>query len=145
MRFKLERMLIGGQLRAGDLPDAWNAEMDSYFHTFPQSYSEGVMQDIHWSSGAFGYFPCYALGNMYAAQFYAKAEKELGDLQQMFAAGDFSPLLGWLRRNVHSQGSRLLPRDLLRAAAGEELSADYLMAYLEVKVRRRRTGWHESN
>ncbi len=136
MRFKLERMLIGGELGAADLPDAWNASMDRYFHTSPQNYSDGVMQDVHWSSGAFGYFPSYALGNMYAAQFYAKAEKELGDLQEMFAAGEFSPLLGWLRQNVHSQGSRLLPRDLVKAATGDELHADYLISYLEGKYKK---------
>ncbi|MDR3566961.1 MAG: carboxypeptidase M32 [Syntrophobacteraceae bacterium] len=133
MRFKLERMLIGGELRARELPEAWDSEMDRYFHLRPKNYSEGVMQDIHWSSGAFGYFPSYGLGNMYAAQFFAKAQKELGDLQKMFAAGDFWPLLGWLRKNIHSQGSRLLPRDLVRTATGEQLQADYLIGYLEGK------------
>ncbi|MDR3556818.1 MAG: carboxypeptidase M32 [Syntrophobacteraceae bacterium] len=133
MRFKLERMLIDGQLEPQDLPDAWNGAMERYFHILPQNHSEGVMQDIHWSSGAFGYFPSYALGNMYAAQFYAKAQKELGDLPEMFATGEFSPLLGWLRGNVHSRGSRLLPRDLVRAATGADLDADYLIAFLEAK------------
>ena len=94
------------------------------------------MQDVHWPSGAIGYFPSYALGNMYAAQFYAKAEQELGDLQEMFEAGEFSPLLGWLRQNIHSQGSRHLPRDLVKAATGEELNADYLTDYLEQKYER---------
>ena len=133
MRFKLERMLISGRLRAAELPEAWDSEMERYLHLRPKNHSEGVMQDIHWSSGAFGYFPSYALGNMYAAQFYAKAEKELGDLQQMFSAGEFWPLLGWLRQNIHFQGSRLLPRDLVRAATGEELGAEHLITYLEGK------------
>ncbi len=133
MRFKLERMLTDGNIQAADLPEAWNTEMDRYFHIIPQNYSEGVMQDPHWSSGAFGYFPSYALGNMYAAQFYAGAEKELGDLQQMFAAGEFSPLLAWLRQKVHSQGSRNLARDLVREATGEDLNPDYLIDYLERK------------
>ncbi|MGC8492745.1 MAG: carboxypeptidase M32 [Syntrophobacteraceae bacterium] len=133
MRFKLERMLIGGGLQAADLPQAWNSLMDRYFHIQPQSFSEGVLQDIHWSSGAFGYFPSYALGNMYAARFYAKAKEELGDPEQMFSAGEFSPLLEWLRKNVHSRGSRLIARDLVKAACGEELNADSLVSYLEAK------------
>ena len=74
MRFKLERMLIGGQLEAEDLPEAWNTKMEKYFHLVPPDHADGVMQDVHWPSGAIGYFPSYALGNMYAAQFYAKAE-----------------------------------------------------------------------
>jgi carboxypeptidase Taq len=133
LRFQLERMLIGGQLRTADLPEAWDRAMKRYFHIRPKNYSEGVMQDIHWSSGAFGYFPSYGLGNMYAAQFYAKAQRELGDLQQMFAAGEFWPLLGWLRQNIHSQGSRLLPRDLVRTATGDELNPEYLNDYLARK------------
>ncbi len=133
MRFKLERMLIGAQLEPDELPQAWNEAMEGYFHIRPRNDSEGVMQDVHWSSGAFGYFPGYALGNLYAAQFYAKAQKELGDPRQMFAAGEFSPLLQWLRENVHSQGSRFLPRDLVRRATGGELEVDCFIDYIEKK------------
>ena len=136
MRFKLERMLIAGDLDPTDLPEAWNARINHYFHLLPSGYSDSVMQDIHWAGGLIGYFPCYALGNMYAAQFYAKAEKELGNLDKMFGAGDFLPLREWLRRNVHSQGCRRLARDLVKAVTGEDLNADYLTGYLKQKYER---------
>jgi carboxypeptidase Taq len=136
MRFKLERMIIGGELEPDDLPEAWNSFMERYLHVLPPDYSDGVMQDVHWSSGAIGYFPSYALGNIYAAQFFAKAEENLGNLQEMFGAGEFAPLLEWFRRNVHSHGSRYLPRELVKAATGEELNADYLIGYLKHKYER---------
>jgi carboxypeptidase Taq len=133
MRFKLERLLIGGCLEPEDLPEAWNAHMKEYFNLRPPDYSDGVMQDVHWSSGAIGYFPSYALGNMYAAQFYMKAEKDLGNLEEMFEAGEFAPFLEWFLKNIHSQGSRHLPRDLVKTITGQELNADYLMGYLTRK------------
>jgi carboxypeptidase Taq len=136
MRFKLERMLIGGKLEPDDLPEGWNTWTERYFRLLPPDYSNGVMQDVHWSAGAIGYFPSYALGNMYAAQFYAKAEENLGNLQEMFEAGEFGPFLGWFRQNVHSQGSRHLPRNLVKAATGEDLNADYLIAHLKEKYGR---------
>ncbi|MGA2402252.1 MAG: carboxypeptidase M32 [Syntrophobacteraceae bacterium] len=136
MRFELERMLIGGDLEPVDLPGAWNAKMEKYLRLVPPDYADGVMQDVHWSGGAIGYFPSYALGNMYAAQFYAKAREKLCDLQEMFEAGEFAPFLGWLRENIHSQGSRHLPRNLVKAATGEDLNADYLIAYLREKYGR---------
>ncbi len=136
MRFELERMLIGGALDPEDLPEAWNTKMERYFRLLPPDYSDGVMQDVHWAFGAIGYFPSYALGNMYAAQFYAKAEQKLGSLHEMFAAGEFAPFLEWFRQNVHSPGSRYLPRDLVKAATGEDLNADYLIGYLKQKYER---------
>jgi carboxypeptidase Taq len=136
MRFRLERMLIGGELEPEDLPEAWNAYTKKYFNLLPPGYSDGVMQDVHWPSGAIGYFPSYALGNMYAAQFYAKAQEDLGNLQEMFEAGEFAPLIEWFRKNIHSQGSRYLPRDLVKAVTGKELNADYLIGYLKRKYGR---------
>jgi carboxypeptidase Taq len=133
MRFELERLLIGGELEPRDLPEAWNAKMEKYLGLVPPDYSDGVMQDIHWSGGAFGYFPSYALGNMYAAQFYAEAEKRMGDLQEIFEAGEFALFVEWLRENIHSRGSRHLPRDLVKKVTGEDLNADYLRGYLKSK------------
>jgi carboxypeptidase Taq len=136
MRFELEKMLIGGGLEPEDLPGAWNSKMEQYLRIVPPDYAEGVMQDVHWSGGAIGYFPSYALGNMYAAQFYAKAQQKLGNLREMFEAGEFGLFLGWLRENIHSQGSRHLPRDLVKAVTGEELNAHHLIGYLEQKYGR---------
>jgi carboxypeptidase Taq len=136
MRFELEKMLIGDELEPEDLPGAWNAKMERYLRLVPPDYADGVMQDVHWFGGAIGYFPSYALGNMYAAQFHAKAQQKLGNLQEMFEAGDFGHLLGWLRENIHSPGSRHLPRDLVKAVTGHELSARHLIDYLEQKYER---------
>jgi carboxypeptidase Taq len=133
MRFEIERMLIGGELEPRDLPEAWNAKMQQYFGLVPPNYSDGVMQDIHWSGGAFGYFPSYALGNMYAAQFYSRAQKEAGNLQEIFGAGKFDLFLEWLREHIHSQGSRHFPRGLVKAVTDEDLNPGYLTNYLHQK------------
>ena len=133
MRFELERALMRGEMEPKDLPEAWNDKMKRYLGITPPDYANGVMQDIHWSEGAIGYFPSYALGNLYAAQFYAKAEEELGSLENMFEAGEFRPFTTWFRERVHSRGSRHQPRDLVKAVTGKELNGDYLINYLERK------------
>jgi carboxypeptidase Taq len=133
MRFELERALIRGEIEAKDLPEAWNDKMNRYLGITPPDYASGVMQDVHWSGGSIGYFPSYALGNLYAAQFYAKAEEELGDLQTMFEAGEFRPFMMWFRERVHSRGSRHQPRDLVKVVTGNELDGGYLVSYLERK------------
>ncbi len=130
LRFELERQLLGGDLNVGDLPSAWNERMEAYLGLVPPDFSQGVMQDVHWAGGHIGYFPTYTLGNLYAAQFYARAERDLGDLQEHFARGEFAPLLTWLRQNIHRQGSRWRPQDLVRQVTGEELQARYLIEYL---------------
>jgi len=92
------------------------------------------LQDIHWSGGAIGYFPTYTLGNMYAAQFFDRAGKDLGDLSAMFARGEFAPLLGWLRKNIHSQGRRYTARQLVKKVTGQDLSANPLLRHLNRKA-----------
>ncbi len=91
------------------------------------------MQDVHWSSGSIGYFPTYTLGNLYAAQFFHRAKSDLGDLDSFISRGEFEPLLEWLRKNIHSQGSTYLPRELLIRATGEDLNPGFLIDYLENK------------
>lgn len=132
-RFELERDLINGRLAVSDLPEAWNLKMQEYLGLTPPDYRLGVMQDVHWSAGLFGYFPTYTLGNLYAAQFYAKAHRELGNLEEQFARGDFAPLLHWLRERIHSQGSRYRPRELVRQVTGEDLDSRFLEEYLRGK------------
>lgn len=133
LRFELEVPLARGELEVDDLPDAWNAKMRTYLGVTPPDYATGVMQDVHWSSGSIGYFPTYTLGNLNAAQFFRKAEDDLGDLGALFERGEFRELLQWLRKNIHSQGSRYMPRDLVRTVTGEELNPHYLIDYLERK------------
>jgi len=133
LRFELEVALVRGDLQVDDLPAVWNEKMRAYLGLTPPDYSSGVMQDVHWSSGSIGYFPTYTLGNLSAAQFFAKANEQITDLEYQISRGDFSELLGWLRRNIHSQGSRYLPRDLIRHVTGEDLDSKYLIDYLNRK------------
>jgi carboxypeptidase Taq len=133
LRFELERALMNHDLQVEELPGAFSDKMRACLGLTPPDFSQGVMQDVHWSSGLFGYFPTYTLGNLYAAQFYARAEAELGPLSERFAAGDFAALLTWLREKIHRQGHRLWARPLLREVTGEDLTPLYLVSYLRRK------------
>jgi carboxypeptidase Taq len=133
LRFELERSLVRGELQVADLPGAWNEKMAAYLGMRPLNQAQGVMQDVHWSAGYLGYFPTYTLGNLYAAQFFARAERDLGDLAERFARGDFGPLLQWLREKIHHRGKQYRPRELVRQVTGEALSPQYLINYLQKK------------
>ena len=135
LRFELEKALMEGELEVGDLPGVWNERMQSYLGIRPGSDAEGVLQDIHWSLGLIGYFPTYTLGNLYGAQFYRRACADLGDLPGQIRRGELSGLLGWVRENIHSRGSRLTASELVQEVTGEPLRVDYLMEYLEGKYR----------
>ena len=134
LRFELERELIDGDLRCDDLPQAWGDRYESYLGIRPKNDSEGVMQDVHWAAGLIGYFPTYTLGNIFAAQLMLAAQRELGDVSGMIAEGNFRPLLGWLRTNIHQHGRCKKPTDLIAAATGETLSSKPLLQYLEAKL-----------
>lgn len=136
VRFELETALLDGDLAAGDLPQAWNDLYRDYLGIVPPSDLQGCLQDIHWSIGLFGYFPTYALGNLMSVQLYQAAERQLGSLEGLIRAGDFAPLLDWLRENVHSHGSRYRPSQLLERATGAKLDARPYLAYLEEKFGR---------
>lgn len=118
IRFELERAMIAGDLAAADVPDAWNAGYQRYLGITPASDAEGCLQDTHWSAGLVGYFPAYTLGDVYSAQFFAAAARDVGDLEAAFARGDFSGLLGWLRANVHRHGQRFTAARLVDRATG---------------------------
>ncbi len=133
LRFELEIALFRREISVDDLPEAWNEKMQKYLGQAPPDYARGVMQDIHWSGGAFGYFPTYTLGNMYAAQFFAQAQRDVGNLEELFSRGDFSTFLNWLRENIHCRGSQYLPRELVRAVTGEDLNPGYLTSYIKQK------------
>jgi len=131
IRFEIERVLFSGDLEVADLPHFWDHQYDSLLGIRPADPAQGVLQDIHWSIGLFGYFPTYTLGTMAAAQLFAAAERELGDQEAAFAAGEFGDLLGWLRRQVHSHGSLLPADELIERATGKPLAADDLLHYLK--------------
>lgn len=136
LRFDLELALTRGHLTVDDLPEAWNAKMRDYLGLVPPGHASGVMQDVHWSAGLIGYFPTYALGNMLAAQFFHGFAQEAGDPEEEFAAGNFRPLLSFLREKVHAQGGRFPARELVLRVTGAPLTADRLAEYLEEKFGR---------
>jgi carboxypeptidase Taq len=134
LRFELEQAMITGDLAAADLPAAWNEKMKTYLGITPPDDAHGVLQDIHWSGGAIGYFPTYTLGNLYAAQFFEQAKKDLGDIDASFARGDFAPLLAWLREKIHRHGKRYTARQLVKKVTGTDLSAGPLLKHLNQKA-----------
>ena len=133
LRFEIEQAIINEGLPVEEIPAAWNALFKEYLGLDVPDDSLGVLQDIHWSFGAIGYFPTYALGNLYGAQFFAQARKEIPDLDAHFAAGDFEPLLNWLREHIYQHGQRYRAHDLVQVITGEPLSYKPLMAYLRDK------------
>ena len=115
LRFEMEQALMTGDLPPGDVPKVWNEKFKQSFGLTPPSDTLGCLQDVHWSFGGIGYFPTYTLGNMYAAQLMEQARKDLGDLDDDFRRGEFSPLKGWLNEKVHRPGQRLRANDLCQA------------------------------
>ena len=134
LRFELEQALLNDELKVADLPAAWNEKMKRYLSLTPPDDARGCLQDIHWSSGSIGYFPTYTLGNLYAAQFFEQATRDLGDLEGQFARGEFAPLLGWLRENIHRHGKRYPAGDLVKRVTGKALSSEPLMRHLDRKA-----------
>jgi carboxypeptidase Taq len=131
LRFELEKKLFAGTLAVRDLPKAWNDASQALLGLTPSNDCEGVLQDVHWSDGAFGYFPSYCVGNMMAAQLWYRALTLRPKLEEEFARGDFTWLLSWLRETIHAQGKRLDTLGLVRHATGEELSPKWLLRYLK--------------
>ncbi len=135
LRFELEMALLAGDLPVKDLPAAWNDRMKELVGITPASDSKGVLQDIHWSAGLFGYFPTYALGNLYGAQFAATIRERVGDLDARLENGDFSPVLSWQREHIHSHGRMYSAGDLCEKATGKRLDPTYFVKYLNGKFK----------
>ncbi len=134
LRFEIERALFTGSLDVSDVPTAWNDKMNSILGITPENDSEGCLQDIHWSMGAFGYFPTYALGNLYAAQFFEQARLDIPDLDDRIATGDHQPLLSWLRENIHRHGKQYRAGELVERVTGKPLSIEPFKAYISGKM-----------
>lgn len=140
LRFELESALISGSLAVKDLPAAWNEKMKELLGVVPPDDAHGCLQDIHWSMGAFGYFPSYSLGNLYAAQFWNAMKRDVPGLvalgrQDAGASQEYdtSPVLAWLREHIHKPGSTWTPGELVQRVTGEPLNADHFVRYLEAK------------
>ncbi|WP_247730676.1 carboxypeptidase M32 [Halovivax limisalsi] len=136
VRFEIERELISGDLDVEDVPQVWNDKYEEYLGVRPETDAEGALQDIHWSHGSFGYFPTYSLGSVLAAQLYAAAEDEVGDVDAQVRQGEFDDLNGWLRENVHRHGAKYTTPDLVERATGEPYSADAFIDYATEKYGR---------
>jgi carboxypeptidase Taq len=133
LRFELEVALIEGSLSVADLPAAWNSKMEEYLRVIPKDDSAGVLQDIHWADGLFGYFPTYVIGSVLSVQFFGAALKAHPEIPEETRSGRFSTLLGWLRENVHRHGSRYYPDELVERATGRPLDTAPYLRYLEDK------------
>jgi carboxypeptidase Taq len=133
LRFNLETMLVAGELRVADLPEAWSSQSRSLLGITPARDSEGVLQDIHWSMGSIGYFPTYALGNLYAGQLREAMQRDLGDLTRPIEAGELDALLQWLREKVHRHGRVYPAGELCRRVTGSSLDAGPYLRYLNEK------------
>ena len=132
LRFELEVDLIEERVAVADLPEVWNARMEQYLGYTPTDDVEGVMQDVHWSEGLFGYFPTYTLGNLYSAAIRDAMAQDL-QIDDLVRAGEFAPILAWLRERVHAVGAVPLGEDLMREVTGKPLQIDSFMTYLETK------------
>ena len=135
IRYELEKSLINGEITVTELPALWNEKMKEYLGIEPANDGEGVLQDVHWSAGLIGYFPTYALGNIYAAQFTEQMKKELPKYEQLLLDGNLIPIKEWLDKKIHQYGKLKTPTQLLKDITGEELNAKYLIEYLTNKVR----------
>ncbi|MCR2820194.1 carboxypeptidase M32 [Lederbergia panacisoli] len=133
IRYEIEKGLFNGEIQVGDLPDVWNDKYEEYLGIRPSNDAEGVLQDVHWSGGSFGYFPSYALGYMYAAQLKNAMLKDLPNYEELLRNGDLLPIKNWLTEHVHQYGKTKEPLEIIKLATGEGLSAKYLANYLEEK------------
>jgi carboxypeptidase Taq len=133
LRFELEQALVAGDIPVSALPQAWNAKMESLLGVVPPTDRAGVLQDIHWTRPSFGYFPTYALGNLYAAQLFVAAQEQSPEISSELEQGRTGALLAWLSQNIHQHGRKFLPTELIKRATGEPLSERHYVAYATEK------------
>ncbi|MBO9128195.1 carboxypeptidase M32 [Bacillus sp. 165] len=135
VRYEIEKGLFDGDIQVQDLPQIWNDKMEEYLGVRPETDAQGVLQDVHWAGGSFGYFPSYALGYMYAAQFKHAILKVIPNFDELLQAGNITPIREWLTANIHQYGKMKKPLEILQDVTGEGLNAAYLADYLESKYK----------
>jgi carboxypeptidase Taq len=135
IRFEIEKELLAGRIGVAELPELWNRKYKDYLGVAIENDSEGVMQDTHWASGYFGYFPTYALGNIYSGQLLAKLDKEMSEWREKAMKGDFAGIKKWLTANVHTYGNLYDPADLIKKVTGEPLNVKPYLSYLDKKYK----------
>ncbi len=135
IRYELEKQLVNGELKVADLPRVWNEKYEEYLGVTPSDDTHGVLQDVHWAGGGFGYFPSYSLGNMYAAQMMDAMKRVLPAYDDYIGRGELAPIKEWLTEKVYRHGRVLTPTDVIKNASGSELDPTYLTDYLESKYK----------
>lgn len=133
IRYEIEKDLINGRITVNDLKELWNKKYKEYLGVEPKNDSEGILQDMHWSDGSFGYFPSYALGNLYGAQMFHKLLEEKPNIMEEVKNGNFTEIFNWLKEKVHKHGSLYTPEELIKNITGEELNPKYFIDYLKNK------------
>lgn len=133
IRYELEKGVLNGEIKVEDLPEAWNEKYKEYLGIVPPDDTKGILQDMHWGGGLIGYFPSYALGNLYGAQFLNKMLKDMPDLFKNVEKGKLGPMHEWLKENIHKYGAVYKPDKLIKMVTGEELNAKYFIDYLNKK------------
>jgi carboxypeptidase Taq len=135
LRMELEIAMLEGGLKVRDLPDAWNTRMHEYIGLTPPDDADGVLQDIHWAAGLIGYFPTYALGNLVSVQLWEKIHQDIPGLDGQIAKGQFEELLSWLRKNIHVEGGKFEPQELMIKVTGSKINPGPYLNYLETKYK----------
>ena len=135
LRFDLEKLLISGDLNVSDVEEAWNKRFEADFGYEVEKPSQGILQDVHWAAGAFGYFPTYTLGNVYAGCLFQKMKDEISDLDASLSTGSLNQATAWLCDNVQVHGSLFEPRATVEKAIGAEVTVKPFLNYLEEKFR----------
>ena len=133
LRYEIEKGLFDETIKVKNLPKIWNDKMEEYLGIRPPTDAQGVLQDVHWSGGAFGYFPSYSLGAMYACQFYSKMLLDIGDIPKKIKEGNFSCIKKWLNDNIHQKGRLYSTDDLILKVTGEKLDPCFFIDYLKKK------------
>ena len=133
IRYEIEKGLMEGSVSTEDLDMVWNDMYQEYMGISATDANSGILQDVHWAHGSFGYFPTYSLGSFYAAQFYAQAEKDIPKLSKKLSKGNTEPLLSWLRENIHQHGRRYEADELCNRVTGESLNVDHFLKYAKDK------------
>jgi carboxypeptidase Taq len=134
LRFELEQEILSGDLSLEDLPEAWNARMTEYLGIDVPDDAQGVLQDVHWSGGAIGYFPTYALGNVISVQLWDRLRADLPALDAQFERGEFDELSGWLRDNMHRHGRKYTSKEMLERITGGGMDPGPYLRYLREKL-----------
>jgi len=133
IRYEIEKMIFEGDISVNELPAIWNKKYKEYLGVEPKNDSEGILQDTHWGAGLIGYFPSYALGNVYGAQFLNKMRQDIPTYDEEVKNGNFAVIKDWLRENIHQFGSLYTPSELIVKVTGEELNPKYFLEYLNKK------------